>query len=105
MLGPLVFPERGIRGAGLRCLNIRPVFGHIIPADSIRNRGVESFLGAIMRISTSRVLRPKSVNSEIFAPVVLRSFAPRIAVARAKFRCPRVGKDEHITGDLFGQST
>ena len=90
VLGPLMFPEGIIVGISLVILSIRPVLGHGIPADGDGNIGVKGLRGTRLRIATSRILRPQSMNSEGRVPKGLRRGATQVGrLAIAKLRLPR----------------
>lgn len=89
VLRPFMDPEGVVVGVGLLILSIWPVRGHIGPSNFIGNSSIESFSGAVMRISTGRILRPQSVNGEVLVPVILGIAASVvIGLAAAESRLP-----------------
>jgi hypothetical protein len=86
-----MIPEVIISSSALRCLHIRPVFHHIIVPNFIWNTGVELFISTSLRISTSIILRPESMQGEIILPIVFWSSASRVSgLAKTKFSLPRI---------------
>lgn len=98
VLRPLMDPEGVVVGVRLLILSIRPVRRHIIPPNFIGDSSIESFSGAIMRISTSRILRPQSVDGEVFVPEIFGIAATVvIGLAAAESWLPRLSKHKNIT--------
>jgi hypothetical protein len=99
VLGPLVVPKIVIVGVSGGVLSIGPISRHVSPAHLVRDRGVESFSGAVGRVSPGAVLWPKAMKSEVHIPRGAWVGASIIVrFSRTELRLPRISQHEDVHG-------